>query len=117
MPFICPNLRSLEDQADSIDCVALIQATVPGLRGMSSSSWREGAPVVGDTRVARGTAIAAFKDGRYAGYGRFDQAAIFLEYGGAGIWILETPDDDSGAMQRSFIPSGQAAFSVIELHG
>jgi hypothetical protein len=118
MPFICPNLRSVEEQAASGDCVALIRSTVPGLRGTPSSGWREGAPVAGDMRIARGTAIATFEDGRYAARGGFDHAAIFLAYAGTGIWVLEQRDgDDSPTVQRSFIAAGRATFSVIELRG
>ena len=127
MPYICPNLRSVEDQAGDGDCVALIRSTVPGLRGTVSSGWRQGAAVVGDVRIARGTAIATFEDGRFANRRGFDHAAIFLEYAGAGIWVLD--QGDGGTVQRSFIPTGQAgnngdfsdpakaaaAFSVIEL--
>lgn len=136
MPFICPNLRSIEEQAIAGDGdgsgVALIRSSVPGLRGTSSSGWRAGAAVVGEQRIARGTAIATFEDGRYANRPGFDHAAIFLEYAGAGIWVLEQrAGDDSASVQRSFIPTGQAghdgsfadptkaaaAFSVIELRG
>ncbi len=88
--------------------------------------------MVGDKRIARGTAIATFDEGRYAARSGFDHAAIFLEYAGAGIWVLEQRDgDNNGAVQRKFIPTGQAghdggfanpgkaaaAFSVIELQG
>ncbi|MEJ7806721.1 MAG: BPSL0067 family protein [Telluria sp.] len=131
MPYICPNLRALEDQllAGDGDAASLIRSTVPGLRGTASSGWRQGAPVVGAQRIARGTAIATFEDGRYANRSGVDHAAIFLEYAGAGIWVLEQGDgDDGGAVQR-FIPTGEAghdgslaepskaaaAFSVIEL--
>ena len=127
MPYICPNLRSVEEQAGDGDCVALIRSTVPGMRGTGCSGWRQGAAVVGDMRIARGTAIATFEDGRYANRRGFDHAAIFLEYAGAGIWVLD--QGDGGTVQRSFIPTGQAdnngdfadpakaaaAFSVIEL--
>jgi hypothetical protein len=128
MPYICPNLRSVEEQAGDGDCVALIRSTVPGLRGTDCSGWRQGAAVVGDTRIARGTAIATFEDGRFANRRGFDHAAIFLEYAGTGIWVLDQRDGDD-TVQRSFIPTGQAgndgdfsdpakaaaAFSVIEL--
>ncbi len=132
MPYICPNLRSVEESAvfDDGDCVALIRAIVPGLRGTGHSGWRQGAPVVGDARIARGTAIATFDDGRFFNRSGFDHAAIFLDYAGAGIWVLEQREgNDSVTVQRRFIPTGQAgnagdfaapadaaaAFSVIEL--
>jgi hypothetical protein len=134
MPYICPNLRSVEDQAvvDDGNCVALIRAKVPGLRGTASSGWRQGAPVIGDVRIARGTAIATFEDGRFANRAGFDHAAIFLAYAGAGVWVLEQrAGNDGPTVQRTFIPTGQAdqnggfanpakaaaAFSVIELRG
>lgn len=132
MPYICPNLRVLEEQAVAEEggCVALIRSNVPGLRGTGASGWRQGAAVVGDVRIARGTAIATFEDGRYANRPGFDHAAILLDYAGAGIWVLEQRDgDESGTVQRTFIATGQAgsngdfanpaqaaaAFSVIEL--
>ena len=134
MPYICHKLRCVEEQAvtGDADCVALIRATVAGLRGTSWSGWREGAPVVGGQRITRGTAIATFEDGRFANRAGFDHAAIFLEYAGSGIWVLEQRNgSDSKTVQRSFIPTGQAdhngafanpakaaaAFAVIELHG
>jgi hypothetical protein len=133
MPFICPHLRTLEEQAiaSGDTCVALIRSSVPGLRGTSPSGWRQGAPVVGGARIARGTAIATFDNGRYANRQGFDHAAIFLEYAGTGIWVLEQrPGSAQGTVQRSFIAGGHAgsdgefsnpgnmaaAFSVIELH-
>ncbi len=129
MPFICPNLRLVEEQAADGDGVALIRSNVPGLRGTGPAGWRQGAAVVGEQRIARGTAIATFEDGCYANRRGFDHAAIFLEYAGAGIWVLDQNEDDSAMVQRSFIPTGQAgnngdfanpgkaaaAFSVIEL--
>lgn len=134
MPYICPNLRSVEASAvvDDGDCVALIRTNVPGLRGTSHSGWRQGAPVVGEARIARGTAIATFDDGRFPNRSGIDHAAIFLAYGGAGIWVLEQRGGkDSATVRRRFIPTGQpghsgaffapgnaaAAFSVIELRG
>ena len=118
MPFICPNLRSIEEQAIAGDgdgdgsCVALIRASVPGLRGTSSSGWRAGAAVVGEQRIARGTAIATFEDGRYANRPGFDHAAIFLEYAGAG------PTGQAGHDGSFADPTkAAAAFSVIELRG
>ena len=120
MPFICPNLRSVEERAVAGDggCVALIRASVPGLRGAASSGWRQGAAVLGEQRIARGTAIASFENGRYVNRARLDRAAIFLAYAGAGIWVLEQRADDVGAtVQRRLIPSQIAAtLSVIELH-
>ncbi len=132
MPYICPNLRVLEEHsvAGDGDCVALIRASVPGLRGTGPSGWRQGAAVVGEQRIARGTAIATFEDGRYANRAGVDHAAIFLDYAGAGIWVLEQREGaDSATVQRSFIATGAAgnngefadparaaaAFSVIEL--
>ena len=129
MPYICPNLRSLEEQAvvDGGSCVALIRAKVPGLRGTAPSGWRQGAAVMGEVRVARGTAIATFEDGRFANRAGFDHAAIFLAYASTGVWVLEQRAGNSGAtVQRTFIPAAQpganpskaaAAFSVIELRG
>ena len=126
MPFVCPQLRSIEEQAVVDDnCVALIRASVPGLRGTAASGWRQGAPVVGGQRIARGTAIATFEDGRFANRRGVDHAAIFLDYSGAGIWVLEQrAGSASGTVQRTFIANGSgdpsrdaAAFSVIELRG
>ena len=134
MPYICPHLRLLEEQAVAGDggCVALIRSVVPGLRAPGAAGWRQGAPVIGDQRIARGTAIATFEDGRFAARKGFDHAAIFLDYAATGIWVLEQRDgDDSGMVQKRFIATGQAgssgefadpgkaaaAFSVIELQG
>ncbi len=132
MPYICPHLRSVEEQAVTGDggCVALIRSVVPGLRASAASGWRQGAPVIGERRIARGTAIATFEDGRFAARQGFDHAAIFLDYAAAGIWVLEQRGgDDSATVQKRFIATGQAgnsgefadpgkaaaAFSVIEL--
>jgi len=54
-----------------------------------TAAWREGAPVYGNRRIPRGTAIATFEaDGRYASE-TGNHAAIYLDQDERGIWVYD----------------------------
>lgn len=62
MPHVFREVQSLErhELIDGGDCVALIKALAPGLKGLATSSWRPGVKVVGSRGLQPGTAIATF---------------------------------------------------------
>ena len=60
MPFVKSNVDSLEGQpkVGGGQCVRLVQHYSVGIG--TASQWREGAVVMGNTGLAKGTAIATF---------------------------------------------------------
>lgn len=135
MPFVYRgSLAELENSplVEGGDCVALIKAKVPGLRGISTRAWRQGITVVGSTGIEPGTAIATFEFGEYPSSRDVRKhAAIFLGYGGNALWVIDQWKNDPAhpKVQRRLIYPGQKnkngtfvnpsnnsfAFSVIEL--
>lgn len=109
---VAKNIADLEKQwtgkwvGESDQCVALVKKAVPSVG--QADKWREGEKIRGldDPSLEPGTAIATFKNGRYANEKSGNHAAIFLEYGTEngkpGMWVL----DQSGntAAQRRFFP-------------
>jgi hypothetical protein len=92
MPFRLPNAADLDGdpQVGNAECVALIKMKVPGLIGIGTINWKEGAPVKSLPNLARGTAIATFVNGRYPQAGSTGKhACIFLSHAGAGIWVID----------------------------
>jgi hypothetical protein len=93
MPFrYLGDLRSLKGHAlfGEGECVDLVKALVPGLNGVSTTSWKQGASVKDSPGLARGTAIATFgPDGRFPSADTGQHAAIFVAQAGAGIWVVE----------------------------
>lgn len=93
MPFrYLGDLRALKGHAlfGSGECVDLIKELVPGLQGMSTQTWKQGASVKDSPGLARGTAIATFgRDGRFPHANTGQHAAIFVAHGGAGIYVVE----------------------------
>ena len=92
MPFIFNNPKSLVGKplAGSGTCVDLIKVYVPGLRGLPTTAWREGASVM-DARgaIAPGTAIATFEKGRYPRRSHDNHAALVVLVMGSGIWVVD----------------------------
>jgi hypothetical protein len=98
MPFVHKSVDTLQDaeQVDGGDCVALVKANTPGLMGVPTSAWREGAKVIDSPGLVRGTAIATFVEGRYPQAGKTGKhAAYFLKHAGAGIWVMDQWKNDS----------------------
>lgn len=93
MPFrYLGDLRALNNHGlyGTGECVDLIKALVPGLIGVSTQAWRQGASVKESPGLARGTAIATFgPDGRFPRANTGQHAAIFVAHAGAGIWVVE----------------------------
>lgn len=93
MPYVYPLVDMLQRKpwVDGGNCVSLIKKYAPGLIGLSTLGWREGARVVDSPHLARGTAIATFENGRYprrdAGHG--NHAAFFLWRVQGGIYIMD----------------------------
>jgi hypothetical protein len=71
------------------ECVDIIKALVPGLIGISTQTWKEGAMVKDSPGLARGTAIATFTKGRFPHANTGQHAAIFVAHAGAGIWVVD----------------------------
>jgi len=92
MPHVYAAVRSLRDHelVDGGDCVALVKAFAPGLKGYSTLRWRPGDHVVDvATKLAPGTAIATFEKGRYPQRRSGQHAAFFLGSAGSGIWVMD----------------------------
>lgn len=70
------------------DCVALVRvyAGAPNHR-----AWKQGARVLGNKSIRKGTAIATFVKGRYPSRSNGNHAALFLRHGpaGDGFWVMD----------------------------
>lgn len=88
MPYIYTNVDQLEgrEKVGSKQCVALLQhfASLP-----NTGSWTEGAVVIGNNALAKGTAIATFANGRYASASTGNHAAFYLSQDANGIWVMD----------------------------
>jgi hypothetical protein len=92
MPFrYLGDLRELDrhELFGSGECVDIIKALVPGLIGISTINWKEGAMVKDSPDLARGTAIATFTDGRFPRANTGQHAAIFVRHAGSGFWVVD----------------------------
>lgn len=135
MPFVNREVDKLlnEPKVGNHDCVTLIKEYAPGLKDFATPSWRAGIPVkMNGAKIARGTAIATFVDGRYPRLGTGNHAAFFLFQAGNGFWVMDQwyrINDPEPFIARRFIrpqgkhngryvdPSNNAdAFFVIELN-
>lgn len=111
------------------DCVDLIKEYAPGLRGATTSHWRQGARVIDSPNLSRGTAIATFVNGTYPDNATGQHAAFFLKHAGAGIWVMDQWKNDKkkvSVSKRLIYPGGPvrantslsnnaSAFFVIEM--
>jgi hypothetical protein len=96
MPFVYNDVGALDKEpppppaVGDGSCVALIKHYVPGLKNLPTSAWRAGGNVLelGD-KVARGTAIATFVNGRYPNNSHGNHAAIVLKVMKSGIWVVD----------------------------
>ncbi|NYE61294.1 hypothetical protein FHW58_002501 [Duganella sp. 1224] len=88
MSYVYPKAAELKDQpvVGSHQCVALVQkyAGAP-----TTSHWRQGEQVLGNTMLKPGTAIATFINGRYASNRHGNHAALYLRQGVGGIYIVD----------------------------
>jgi hypothetical protein len=132
MGYVYKNVDDLQDHelVGNAECVDLIKKLAPGLKGLSTSAWKEGATVVGSLAMEPGTAIATFESGRFPQRRHGQHAAFFVKREADAIWIMDQWRNDPRkpriSMRRvprkgkrkdgSFTdPSNNAdAFSVIE---
>lgn len=131
MPFVYPAVDSLEKSAlvGGGDCVDLVKAYAPGLRATHTPEWRAGPRVIDMPHLKRGTAIAAFINGRYPDKPSGQHADFFLKHAGAAIWVMDQWKNDEKkprVSKRIIYPGGPVsaetslsnnadAFYVIEL--
>lgn len=78
-----------EPQVDGGNCVSLVKHYAPGLIGLPTSAWREGAKVIDTRGMPRGTAVATFESGRYPRRDRDNHAGFFLAHAHGGFWIMD----------------------------
>ncbi len=93
MPHVYAKVDELEgtDKVGSHQCVALLQH-YGGLP--STIRWFEGKKVMGDSTIAKGTAIATFVGGEYRSLRSGNHAAFYLSQDATGIWIMDQWADD-----------------------
>jgi hypothetical protein len=92
MPFVYPEVDELRGKpvAGSGTCVDIIKEHVPGLRGVPTTSWKAGVNVMeAGAKVAKGTAIATFVNGRYPRINTGNHAAIVVKVMASGIWVMD----------------------------
>lgn len=91
MPFVDPDPHAqLGHVVGNGHCVALVRHA-DGAFAPHTARWKRGDPVVGNTDLASGTAIATFDpDGRYGNHtdGR-SHAAIFIAHEDQGIRVVD----------------------------
>jgi hypothetical protein len=112
MPFrYLGDLRVLKDRPHfgSGECVDLVKELVPGLKGVTTQSWKQGASVKDLPNLARGTAIATFgPDGKFPTKNTGQHAAIFVAHAGAGIWVVEQYRNSKYVLYRHMgLPQGE----------
>jgi hypothetical protein len=82
--------------AGSGTCVDIIKEYVPGLKGLPTTSWKAGVNVIeAGGKVAKGTAIATFVNGRYPRISTGNHAAIVVSVMASGIWVMDQWASDS----------------------
>ncbi len=89
MPFVKANVDSLEGQpkVGGGQCVRLVQHYSAGIG--TASQWREGAVVMGNTALAKGTAIATFVNGVYPNQASGNHAAYYISQDAGGITVMD----------------------------
>lgn len=73
---------------------------------LPTSHWREGAKVLGNADIKKGTAIATFVNGRYPNLSHGNHAAYFLSQNKSGIWIVDqwkTSDPKWSTVKKRFL--------------
>ena len=95
MPFIFREVDALQKDpplpaVGDGGCVDLIKFYVPGLKGVPTTAWRAGGNVLElGSKVARGTAIATFMNGKYPRINHGNHAALVLRVMQSGIWVVD----------------------------
>ena len=87
MTYICEKPEFYEGQVVGTgQCVVFVQAASGAPR---ASEWAEGDKVKSNLDISKGTAIATFKDGKYANKATGNHAAIYLEQDASGIYVYD----------------------------
>lgn len=91
--------------AGSGECVDIVKQYVPGLKGLSTTTWRAGAWVIeAGSTIRRGTAIATFdKNGRFPQHRNGQHAALVLRVMGSGIWVVDQWRTNKGKITKRLI--------------
>lgn len=110
MPFFYVNVRALEKAplVGGGNCVDLIKGLVPGLKGIPTSAWHQGARVLDTSALTPGTAIATFENGHYPNHPHGNHAALFVAYGGQAIWVMDQWKNKPTVSMRVIHPGRQA---------
>jgi len=128
MPYIYPDAEALVKtppipNVGTGHCVPLVQQYA---RCPQYSGWRQGAAVKDNTKIALGTAIATFVNGKYPNAPTGNHAALFIGQDEDGIWVVDQYKDSGGIKGRHLRFKGMKngayvdpsnngdAFSVIE---
>lgn len=131
MAFVYPLVDSLKRShlIGNGNCVLLVKHYIPQFRNITTASWRQGEHVMSSTKpIARGTAIATFKHGRYPNRERGNHAAFFMAKVNGTLWVMEQYKGLKEVQSRYLIMKPQntdgtwsdasnnaSAFYVIEL--
>jgi hypothetical protein len=82
-----PELYEGKFYGESHHCVALVKHATGAPQ---ASTWKQGAPVIGNSTIAAGTAIACgWEGGRYPNNSRGNHAAIYLGQHGDSIYVVD----------------------------
>jgi len=100
-------------------CVSLVKAWAGA---PPSSTWRQGAKVLGNGMIQKGTIIATFVDGVYPNWGHGNHAAIYLSSNGDSITVIDqwTGRSHHHPQERTIHTGGTSlsndarAYSVVE---
>lgn len=95
MPYIYRKVSGLEQQpkVGTHECVALVREYT---NAPPSSTWRQGAAVLDNMNIEKGTAIATFIDGKYPNKKTGNHAALFLRFDPYGFWVMDQWRSDIG---------------------
>ncbi|MYM88598.1 BPSL0067 family protein [Rugamonas sp. FT82W] len=108
MPFVYKDVGTLEgkDKVGDGECVTLIKTfTDAGWTGR----WKQGAAVVGNKNIVRGTAVANFVDGKWPGRNHGNHLAFYMGQVSDGIYILDQWPDKNKIGKRFIRSKGKDA--------
>ena len=87
MPYRCQNPEAyLGNSYGSGHCVPFVQMCAGAPQ---TKLWKQGSRVRSNAHLAKGTAIATFKDGKYQNAITGNHAAIFISQDDTGIWVYD----------------------------
>lgn len=94
MSYVYSKVDDLDgtDKVGSKQCVALLQhyARLP-----NTSMWKEGAIVIDNSLIVKGTAIATFVGGKYLSHATGNHAAFYLSKDASGILVMDQWANDT----------------------